>query len=56
MLVLPADMLDIPDMRRDTSKPENIRWLLRNLGVRNSAHPKFDEIVKDLIKLSRKSS
>ena len=56
MLVLPADMLDIPDMRRDTSKPENRRWLLRNLGVRNSAHTKFDEIVKDLIKLSRKSS
>lgn len=28
--------MDVPDRRRDLSDPANVRWLLRNLGVRNS--------------------
>lgn len=27
---------EIPSLRRDITKPENVRWLLRNLGVMNS--------------------
>ena len=27
--------LDVPELRRDTTKPENVRWLQRNLFVRN---------------------
>lgn len=33
--------MDIPEFRRDTSKPENVRWLLRNLASRNRAHEGF---------------
>ena len=51
-ITLPKDM-DIPLFRRDVSKPENVQWLLRNLGVHNSDHPKFKvsiEILKKLFK------
>ena len=45
---LPPDM-DIPLMRRDTTKPENVRWLLRNLPIQNKNHPAFDLVVKNLM-------
>ena len=51
-VTLPKDM-DIPVLRRDTSKAENIRWLLRNLGIRNSDHPQFQVslvVLKKLVK------
>jgi len=51
-VTLPKDM-DIPLFRRDVSKLENVQWLLRNLGVRNSDHPKFKislEVLKKLFK------
>ena len=35
MVLIPEDM-DVPLNRRDTSKPENVRWLVRNLPIRNS--------------------
>ena len=28
--------LDLPELRRDLSKEENVRWLLRNILIRNS--------------------
>ena len=28
-------LLDIPDMRRDTSNLSNLRWLQRNVNIRN---------------------
>ena len=31
--------MDIPDMRRDTSKRANIHWLNRNLGINNAENP-----------------
>ena len=51
-VTLPKDM-DIPSQRRDVSEPENVRWLLRNLGSRNGDHPQFKislEILKNLYK------
>lgn len=27
--------LDLPELRRDISKPENVGWLVRNLKIRN---------------------
>ena len=39
-ITLPSDM-EIPDRRRDTTNPENVRWLLRNLGIRNQDHVGF---------------
>jgi len=43
---LPEDM-DIPEHRRQLSN-ENLRWLLRNLAIRNSNHPKFEEVISNL--------
>jgi len=33
--------MDVPPLRRDVSKEANLRWLQRNLAVRNSEHPDF---------------
>ena len=51
-ITLPVDM-NIPEIRRDTTKPENVRWLLRNLGIQNQDHPRFEmeiAILKNLTK------
>lgn len=45
--------MDIPETRKDLSKQENIAWLLRNLGVRNAQHPKYQETMQELKALSR---
>lgn len=37
-----ADLLngfDVPAMRRDITKQENLRWLRRNLPIRKSSDP-----------------
>ena len=44
--------LDIPSLRRDVSKPENVRWLIRNIGIRNDVPEK---IIKRLAKELKKS-
>jgi len=49
---IPEDM-KVPLNRRDLDKPENVRWLLRNLPSGNSEHPSFDKVIKDLIKRSK---
>jgi hypothetical protein len=53
-ITLPVDM-EIPNRRRDTTKPENVRWLLRNLGIQNQDHPRF-EIVCTVLKNLTKST
>ena len=52
MVLIPEDM-DVPLNRRDTSKPENVRWLVRNLPIRNSEHPSFDDVWRVLKLLLR---
>ena len=42
------EMMDVPEMRMNVDKPANLRWLNRNLAVRNSNHPMF-ETAKDMI-------
>jgi hypothetical protein len=37
--------MDIPDMRRDITDISNVRWLLRNIQVRNSDHKDIDEVL-----------
>jgi hypothetical protein len=37
--------MDVPAMRRDISKPENVRWLLRNLRIRNLDNPSIGEAI-----------
>ena len=35
------DMMDVPEMRKDVTNLSNVRWLNRNIGVRNGKHPMF---------------
>jgi hypothetical protein len=42
--------MDLPHSRRDVSKPENIRWMLRNIRMRNLDHPSIGEAVELLKK------
>ena len=44
---VPEDM-DVPAIRRDISKMENIRWMLRNLAIRNGEHPLISETLDAL--------
>ncbi len=52
MIIIPHDMVGIPEERRDTSKTENVRWLLRSLALNNPDHSEVDVICSKLIKLS----
>ena len=45
--------MDIPDERRVGGKNFDIRWLLRNLGIRNSSHENYIKcisILKQMLK------
>ena len=52
MVLIPEDV-KVPLSRRKTNKPENVRWLVRNLPVQNSEHPSFDEVWRVLKLLVR---
>ena len=45
--MIPLDM-NVPEVRRDISDPSNVRWLLRNLPVRNQNHPQFTKVMDEL--------
>jgi len=36
------DMLDVPTLRKDVTKPANLRWLSRNLRINNGEHAMCD--------------
>jgi hypothetical protein len=38
------DRMDVPKLRKELT-PANLRWLKRNLGIRNSQHPAFPSAV-----------
>jgi len=44
---------DVPEMRRDLSRPANVRWLLRNIGVRNVKGDSLTKAIQLLINLDR---
>jgi|TARA_R100001244_G_scaffold49349_1_gene43656 hypothetical protein len=50
MKTIPDDM-DIPASRRDLSDEKNVRWLLRNLPIKNKNHPKFKNVINELTKI-----
>ena len=54
-ITLPSDM-EIPELRRDTTKPENVRWLLRNLGCQNQDHPSFKIAITILRNLAKSTT
>ena len=39
---------DVPAHRKDKTTPQNLRWLVKNLGARNSGHPRYADAVKRL--------
>ena len=45
---------DIPDSRKDLTNKNNIRWLLRNIQIRNGNHPKLKETIQALKLFIRK--
>ena len=50
--MIPSDM-HVPELRKDISNPSNVRWLLRNLFIRNRNHPEFSSVMdklEDLVK------
>lgn len=49
------ETMDVPRFRRDLKKKENIRWLLRNLALRNSSHPYFEMAIEGLKEKLRSS-
>jgi len=51
-VLLPNDM-DIPESKRDLFDDNNVRWLLRNLAIRNKNHPEFKNVINELAKLSK---
>ena len=52
MIILPEDM-DVPLSRRDIHILSNVRWLLRNLSIRNSNHKEFKKVIELLKQISR---
>ena len=40
--------MDVPDKRRNISDPNNRRWLLRNLGIKNGQHELFGYTIEML--------
>ena len=52
MMIIPEDM-KVPLNRRNTNELENVRWLVRNLSVKNSEHPSFDDVWRVLKLLLR---
>lgn len=46
--------MDLPVNRKDVDKPETVKWLIHNLGRRNSAHPDYPKARQLLVSLIRK--
>ena len=44
--------MDIPDMRREINH-RNLLWLMRNIRVRNSKHPRIKEVIEEIKRLLR---
>ena len=55
VLVIIEDM-DIPEMRKDLNKLGNLRWLQRNLLIRNGKHPRATEVVEMITKMAREKN
>ena len=49
--IIPKNMV-VPKLRRDIN-PENVLWLLRNLAIKNRAHPEFDKVWNELLEINK---
>ena len=48
------DTMDVPLFRKELTT-SNVRWLLRNLRIRNAQHPDIDEVIVALKEVARAS-
>jgi len=39
------EVFDVPEHRKDLSRPGNAAWILRNLSIRNRDHPMLHNIL-----------
>ena len=52
------ESMDLPEMRRDVTRESNLRWLGRNMMVRNSEHPDAREarvLARTLLRMNSNS-
>ena len=42
------EQMDIPEFRRNLSSLHNLRWISRNLRIRNSQHPKCFAVLEEI--------
>ena len=45
--------MDLPETRKNLNESSNLRWLIRNMRVRNRKHPQCNEafeLIKNLMK------
>ena len=47
------DEMDIPEFRKYIHRFANLRWLSRNMGIRNTNHPKGLQAIRIVKKLMR---
>lgn len=40
--------MDIPQMRKDITSAANVKWLLRNISIRNAKHSQLESVIKTL--------
>ncbi len=45
--------MDVPETRKNLNELSNLRWLQRNLLIRNGNHPKAVEVVETIAKMAR---
>ena len=55
VLVIIEDM-DLPEMRKDLNKLGNLRWLQRNLMIRNGNDPRATKAVEMIAKMAREKN
>ena len=48
--------MDVPETRKDLNKLSNLRWLQRNLLIRNGNHPRAVEVVETITKMAREKN
>ena len=45
------DKMDIPKWKKEVENQHCLYWLIRNIGIRNSGHEKYNEAIKIIKKL-----
>ena len=48
--------MDVPEARKNLNELANLRWLQRNLLIRNGNHPKAVEVVEFIAEMAREKS